>query len=160
MSTLKKIRAIIVFYMVALVLAGVTAFPVEWELHFLCGFLADHLSFLVDRFEIVGWLFGVRDGFASINADYPYFTYGYDWLAYAHLMIAILFYGPYKDPIRNKWIIYWGMIACVSIFPLAFICGPVRDIPFIWTLVDCSFGLFGIVPLLVCVRLIKRLENE
>jgi hypothetical protein len=39
------------------------------------------------------------------------------------------------------------MIACVAIIPLAFICGPIRQIPFYWRLIDCSFGVFGIIPL-------------
>lgn len=37
MNTLFKIRVIIVFYMVALVVAGASAFPVEWELDVLCS---------------------------------------------------------------------------------------------------------------------------
>ena len=37
--------------------------------------------------------------------------YGFDWLAFAHLLIAIAFLGPLKDPIKNEWIIRWGMIA-------------------------------------------------
>ncbi|MBR2261972.1 MAG: hypothetical protein IJ916_09780 [Paludibacteraceae bacterium] len=52
------------------------------------------------------------------------------------------------------------MFACVAILPLAFICGPIRDIPFYWTLIDCSFGVFGIIPLLICLKYIKRLEQE
>jgi hypothetical protein len=38
------------------------------------------------------------------------------------------------------------------------IAGPIRDIPFGWRLIDCSFGIFGIVPLWFCRREIKRLE--
>jgi hypothetical protein len=52
------------------------------------------------------------------------------------------------------------MIACVSILPLAFICGPIRQIPFYWRLIDCSFGVFGIIPLLLCMKYIKALEKE
>lgn len=159
MTPLRKIRSIIVFYMVALVVAGVTAFPVEWELHLLCGWISQFLAGWVDV-PIVHWLFGVKEGITYTNLHYPYLAYGYDWLAYAHIMIAILFIGPYIDPIRNKWIVVWGMIACLSIFPLAFICGPIREIPFIWTLIDCSFGFFGIMPLLLCYKYIRQLETE
>ena len=52
------------------------------------------------------------------------------------------------------------MIACVAILPLAFICGPIRQIPFYWRLIDCSFGVFGIIPLLLCMKYIKALEKE
>ena len=39
------------------------------------------------------------------------------------------------------------VIACVLVIPLAVIVNPIRGIPFFWTLVDCSFGVFGIIPL-------------
>lgn len=160
MKTLKKIRILIAFYMVALVLAGVTAFPAETELKLLCGWISGLSETLADDYAIIGWLFGVRDGLIETNAEYPYIAYGYDWLAYAHIVIAMLFIGPFIDPIRNKWVVYWGMIACVTILPLAFICGPIREIPFIWTLIDCSFGVFGIMPLMLCIKYINRLEHE
>ena len=50
------------------------------------------------------------------------------------------------------------MIACAGIVPLALICGPIRDIPFWWSVIDMSFGVFGIVPLYVVRKKIKRLE--
>ena len=52
------------------------------------------------------------------------------------------------------------MIACVGVVPLALFAGPVRGIPGWWTVLDISFGVFGIVPLLIVRRLIKRLERE
>ncbi|GAB7052890.1 hypothetical protein JCM9534A_80160 [Catenuloplanes indicus JCM 9534] len=54
----------------------------------------------------------------------------------------------------------FGMIACAGILPLAAICGPIRDIPWGWTLIDISFGALGIIPLLIVRRLIHRLERE
>ncbi|MFG3308775.1 hypothetical protein [Streptomyces wuyuanensis] len=51
-----------------------------------------------------------------------------------------------------------GMIACAGIIPLALICGPIRGIPFGWTVIDMSFGVYGVIPLLVVRRMIKRLE--
>ncbi len=50
------------------------------------------------------------------------------------------------------------MIACAGIIPLALICGPVRGIPFWWSVIDMSFGVIGVIPLLVVHRMIKRLE--
>jgi hypothetical protein len=52
------------------------------------------------------------------------------------------------------------MIACVAIIPLAFICGSIRQIPLYWRLIDCSFGVFGIIPLYLCRKWIKELEKE
>lgn len=87
-------------------------------------------------------------------------AYGTDWLAFAHLVIAVAFIGVLRDPIRNIWIIQWGMIACVGVIPLALIAGSIRQIPFGWMLIDMSFGIVGIVPLLIVHRLIRRLERE
>jgi Na+/melibiose symporter-like transporter len=32
--------------------------------------------------------------------------------------------------------------------------------PFWWRLVDCSFGIIGLIPLSICMKNIKRLEVE
>ncbi|MGC2162938.1 MAG: hypothetical protein WA634_13565 [Silvibacterium sp.] len=87
-------------------------------------------------------------------------SYGTDWLAFAHLAIAIAFIGPYIDPVRNKWVITFGLIACGGVIPLALIAGHIRGIPLAWRLIDCSFGVFGSIPLLLCRRLIINLEQE
>src|SRR4029079_19348442 len=94
---------------------------------------------------------GLRDTYAR----YPFIAYGTDWLALAHLVLAILFVGPYRDPVRNKWVIDFGLIACAAVIPLALICGPLRGIPLYWRLIDCSFGVFGAIPLLYCVHLTR-----
>ena len=59
---------------------------------------------------------------------------------------------------RAFWIVEAGMIACAGVIPLALICGPIRGIPFWWSVIDMSFGVFGIIPLLVLRRMIRRLE--
>jgi hypothetical protein len=35
-----------------------------------------------------------------------------------------------------------------------------RGIPFGWSLIDMSFGVIGIIPLIIVLRLIRRLESE
>ena len=44
--------------------------------------------------------------------------------------------------------------------PLALICGPIRGIPFYWRLIDCAFGEIGIIPLIYCLKLVRRIEKE
>ncbi|MDR1493168.1 MAG: hypothetical protein LBT05_10655 [Planctomycetaceae bacterium] len=61
----------------------------------------------------------------------------------ARIVIAISFPGP----VRNIRVIHYAMIACIGILPLSFICGLIRGIPFGWQLIDCSFDVFGIIPL-------------
>lgn len=159
MTTLRWIRAWIVFFMLALVVSGVTAFPLLEELTLGSSIL--HASPLVDWMPaLVDWIDTVRDGLAVTYASYPWLAYGTDWLAFAHLVIAVAFIGPYRDPIRNVWVIHWGMIACVGVIPLALIAGTIRGLPWGWMLVDMSFGVFGIIPLIIILRLTRRLERE
>jgi hypothetical protein len=148
----KNIRGWIIFFMVVLVLSGFTAIPVETELNFLSRF------FLLDS-SVGQWLDKVCQAFHDTNKNYPFLAYGYDWLAFAHFVLAILFIGPLKDPVKNKWVIEFGMIACVLIIPFAMIAGYYRGIPFGWRLVDCSFGIIGLIPLSICLKQINRLEN-
>jgi hypothetical protein len=108
---------------------------------------------------LMDWISRVRRGLDAADAEYPFVLYGTDWLAFAHLVIAVAFIGPYRDPVRNIWVVEFGMIACAGIIPLALIRGPVRGIPFWWSLIDMSFGVFGVVPLYVVRKKIKRLET-
>jgi hypothetical protein len=136
---------------IALVLSGATAFALETELAWLCDQIPGdiHLYFFIRNCNVA---------IKEMNAQYPFLAYGYDWLAFAHIVIAIAFIGPYNDPVRNKWVIQFGCIACILIWPTAFIAGYVRQIPVYWKLIDCSFGVIGLVPLLICHAKIKRLE--
>ncbi|MFD3973064.1 hypothetical protein [Streptomyces cyaneofuscatus] len=154
----RRIRRWLVFFIVCLVLSGITAFPLVTELRWGEELLRstpvpEHLPGLME------WITRVREGLATIERDTPFMLYGTDWLAFAHLVIAVAFYGPYRDPVRNIWVIEFGMIACAGIIPLALICGPIRGIPFWWSVIDMSFGVFGVIPLLIVRRMIKRLEG-
>ena len=154
MSLLKKIRLLIVFFIIALILSGVTAFPVETELHW----LLDHPS-MVPVFA-KEWLQNVYAALVQTNNKYPMLAYGFDWLAFAHIVIAMAFIGPLKEPVKNKWVIDWALLACVAVIPLAFIAGPVRHIPLFHILIDCSFGAIGLIPLFICRRWIWQLEDQ
>lgn len=151
-SKLKQTRHWIIFFMIVLFLSGLTAIPLESELAF--------LSRCFPMTNAVGaWIEKVHFAFVHTNKQYPFLAYGYDWLAFAHFVLAILFIGPLKDPVRNKWVIEFGMIACVLIIPFAFIAGHFRGIPIGWRLVDCSFGVIGLIPLSICLSKVKQLEN-
>ena len=148
----KRIRGMIIFFMVALILSGVTAFPVYTELQW----IQDHQVFAPDSL-LGAFLFKVWLGVKAVNDQFPFLFYGYDWLAFAHIVIAMAFIGPYKDPVRNQWIIDWAILACVAVFPLALIAGPIRGIPWFHILIDCSFGLLGLIPLFITRRWIRLL---
>src|SRR5690349_6224095 len=103
----RLIRRWIIFFMIALALSGMTAFPLESEMRVLvANWPFDQNSALYH------WMQRVYNALWETNLRFPFLAYGYDWLAFAHLVIAIAFIGPYKDPIKNKWVIEFGMIAC------------------------------------------------
>jgi hypothetical protein len=148
---IKIIKSWIIFFMVMLALSGLTAIPAETELAFLSR------CFPPDTM-IGAWIEKVYMGVLHTNINYPFIAYGYDWLAFAHIVLAVLFIGPLKNPVRNKWVIEFGIIACLLIIPFALIAGHFRGIPFWWRLIDCSFGIIGIIPLRICLKKILRVE--
>jgi hypothetical protein len=103
------------------------------------------------------WISTVHRGLTETNAKYPFIFYGTDWLAFGHLVIAVAFWGPLRDPVRNIWVIEFGMIACVLVIPTALIFGPLRGIPLFWQAIDCSFGVVGIIPLWLARQGVRRL---
>jgi hypothetical protein len=160
-AQLRRIRFWLALFIVGLVLSGITAFPLQTELGWLVSFL--HMESLQPFAKSVGllpWVQLVNEGMRTTNTRYPFLAYGTDWLAFAHLVIAVAFVGPYIDPVRNKWIIVFGLIACAGIIPLALIAGHIRGIPFGWRLIDCSFGIFGAIPLVASRKHIRELEQD
>ena len=97
---------------VGLVSSGLTAFALETELRWLTGFLGiaeDAEASRSSGFE--WWLVTVRAALIETNARYPFLAYGTDWLAFAHLVIAVFFVGVLLDPRRNEWIVVGGLTA-------------------------------------------------
>ena len=154
----RNIKTMLWIFIVGLVLSGITAFPIETEIQLFDRFFVDSQWLQHYLPSIHSFLLLVSTGVHETAEKYPFIFYGTDWLAFAHIVIATAFIGPLRDPVRNIWVIEFGMIACMMVFPLAFICGPIRGIPFIWRIIDCSFGLFGIIPLWITRRWILRLE--
>lgn len=152
----RRVRAWLVVFIVGLVVSGLTAFPLETEVRVGLDVLQ---AWRAEQWApgLVEWFSRVEEGLTVTNDAYPFIAYGTDWLAFAHLVIAVAFWGPLRDPVRNVWVVDFGLIACAGVIPLALICGPIRDIPFGWTLIDMSFGVFGAVPLLLVRRMIGRL---
>src|SRR5207237_793794 len=111
------------------------------------------------RSWLLRWLATVEEGLASTNARYPFLFYGTDWLAFGHFAIAVAFIGPLRDPVKNIWVVEFGMIASALVIPYALVMGAMRGIPFGWRLIDCSFGVVGLIVLAICWRLIKQLER-
>jgi hypothetical protein len=157
---LRRTRIWLGLFIAGLVLGGLTAFPLQLELRWLVAVL--HASWMEPCAQATGllqWIERVNNALAATGSRYPFLAYGTDWLAFAHLAIAVAFLGPLIDPVRNKWVVTFGLIACAGVIPLALIAGQVRGIPLAWRLIDCSFGIVGSVPLLICRRLIAAMER-
>lgn len=158
---LRRIRLWLAIFIIGLVLSGISAFPLQTELGWFVSLLrTSRLQTIAGSSDLLSWVQRVNEGLTATNAHYPFLAYGTDWLAFAHLVIAVAFIGPYFDPVRNKWVITFGLIACGGVIPLALIAGPIRGIPFGWRLIDCSFGICGAIPLLLCSRLVSKMESE
>jgi len=103
------------------------------------------------------WIGQVETALNQTAAQYPFLFYGTDWLAFGHFVIAIAFIGALRDPVRNCWLFTFGMVACALIVPYALVFGGLRGIPMWWRLVDCSFGVFGFVPVWLCKKWAEEL---
>ena len=146
--------------MAGLVLSGVSAFPIETELRWLMAALeGDVLHPLATATGMLPWIIRVNAGYVTTNRAYPFLAYGTDWLGFAHLVIAMAFVGAYRDPLRNRWLYRFGLLACAGVFPMAVLAGAVRGIPWGWTAIDCSFGVFCALPLLVCEQHLRAMEQ-
>jgi hypothetical protein len=154
-----KDRLVLSLFIIALLLSGITAFPLAQELKLVTNVLGINVS-APPASGMAFWLATVDHGLHETYAAYPWVAYGTDWLAFAHIAIAVYFIGPLINPVKNEWVIYAGLIGCVLVLPLALICGPIRGIPFLWRLIDCSFGVLGAVPLIYCVHLTRLMKTR
>lgn len=152
----RHIRLLLIVFIVGLLLSGVTALPLSWELGLLTGIVHAGSAW---PGPLVQWLTTVQSALRSVDANFPFLNYGTDWLAFGHIAIAVAFFGPLRDPVRNVWVIDFGLIACVLVVPWALLFGWVRGIPWWWRLIDCGFGVFGAVPLWLCRRAIAELAH-
>jgi hypothetical protein len=150
----RRIRWMTALFIIGLVLSGATAIPIESELEWLMKFTGAHR--LVETPGAspapvwAAWLVKVQAALRDTNARYPFIAYGGDWLAFGHFAIALAFIGAWRDPVQNRWVFDFGLIACVLVVPYALIFGGLRGIPLWWRLVDCSFGVLGAIPIWLC----------
>ena len=151
---LGRLRAWTAFFIFGLVVSGLTAIPLETELAVLERLAGQGSE------GFAGWIHRVAEALRETNAKFPFLAYGTDWLAFGHVVIAVAFVGAWRDPVRNKWLFQFGMIACVAVVPWALVFGEVRRIPLGWRLVDCTFGVVGFFPMWLCWRLANEVEAK
>ena len=158
MTPLRQIRLAISVVILGLVLSGVTAFPLLHELNLLSTILAGDSRDPAAHGGLVHWILTVREGLEVSYGKYPFIAYGTDWLAFGHLMIALFFILPWRDPARYEGVLKVGIAASLLVIPLALVCGPIRGIPFWWRMIDCSFGVLCLPPLGFALRKIRQIS--
>jgi len=158
-TLLRRINLFTWLFIVGLAISGATAIPLVSEVDVLARIFGVSNT-QPQSIAIVQWLARVQTALHSVNEQYPFLFYGTDWLAFGHFVIAIAFIGALRDTVRNSWLFTFGMISCVLLVPYALIFGAIRGIPFWWRLIDCSFGIFGIIPLLLCKRWTGELKAQ
>ena len=144
-----------------LALSGLTAIPIQSEVALGRTLLGHDLS-LGGRLpaHVVTWLQTLDDGVALTSSQAPFMFYGTDWLAFGHLMIALVFVGALADPIRNRWLYRFGMIASLLVPLWAAAFGHLRGIPIWWRLIDASFGVVAFFPSWLCYRWTGEVERS
>ena len=149
---LVRCRIALGIFIVGLILSGISALPLQRELSVLNHWLGP-------RAELGDFISYVHAGIVETYSRFPFFGYATDWLAFGHFVIAAFFLLPFANPIKYRAILNVGLAACAGVIILALICGPIRGIPFVWTLIDCSFGIIGAIPLFYCLRLTATLDS-
>lgn len=159
-SPVRRFRLALGLFIIGLVLSGITAFPLLTEIRLLSDWLGvGGATSPAGHDGLIHWLLTVRFGLENMYAEYPWIAYGTDWLAFGHLVIALFFIGPLIDPRSSKSNLLVGVVACIAVIPLALICGAYRGIPLASRLIDCGFGIIGLVPLLYCLHLLPVIAN-
>ncbi|MBN8245985.1 MAG: hypothetical protein J0L84_00925 [Verrucomicrobia bacterium] len=157
-SAITRFRIAMTLFIAGLLVSGITAFPLLAEMRLMTSWLG-----LGDATSPEGytglefWILTVKFGLEDMYSRYPWIAYGTDWLAFGHITIALFFIGPLIRPSESRLVLLAGMAACVLVIPLALVCGSIRGIPLYWRLIDCSFGVFGILPLIYCLRLLRHM---
>ena len=156
-----RIKLLTWFFIVGLVISGATAIPLESEVNLLAKWFGiESQTSTTATSELARWLLTIREALQNTNAKHPALFYGTDWLAFGHFVIAVVFIGVLRDPVRNRWLFDFGLIACAMVIPFALIFGEVRGIPIWWRLIDCSFGVLGAIPLWFCRKWSRELETN
>ena len=157
----RRIKVLTWLFITGLVMSGATAIPLEWELDLLTNrFGITGQTSAMANSEVVRWLLTARAALQEVSVKHPLLFYGTDWLAFGHIVIAIAFVGALRDPVRNRWLFDFGLIACVLVIPYALVFGAIRASPFWWRLIDCSFGVFGFIPMWFCRKWARELERR
>jgi hypothetical protein len=140
---------------VGLLVSGVTVWPALAELRLAVKLLGGSGE---PSGALHAFILRTIEALEYVQAHHPFLLYAHDWLAFAHIILAILFAGAIRDPVRNVWVVQCGLIACVLVPVLAAICIPIRGLPWWWFCIDAAFAPAAGLPLWIALRDIRRAE--
>lgn len=152
------IRILLVLFAAALVISGATTIPLRFELSILDSVVGAETSIARIWPSMGMWISRGYEALEEMSSKHAFLAYGYDWLAFGHFAIAVFFWGAIRDPVRNRWVVEAGMIACILVFPYALVFGQIRGIPIGWRMIDTLFGIVGLLPLWYVRRQLVHLE--
>ena len=138
-----------------LFVSGVTIWPWDIEL----SFAISALQAIAGPEPLIQLLQDIQQDMRLLEQSNSFVLYVADWLAFAHLVLAVLFLMALKNPIRNVLVVRFGILCSLSVPVLAITCIPMRGIPLFWVLIDSSFALCAI-PLWIALKDIRKLEQE
>lgn len=144
-----KIKILALVIIIGLFLSGLTAIPLVSETVILHYFFGDS-----------EWMQKLISAIYIADQNFPSAFYGTDWLAFAHFLLAFLFIGLFRDPLKNEWLITFGIVASVAILPYAFIFGYFRGIPIWWRCIDCTFGVVAFLIFYKIHLLLNKLKSQ
>jgi hypothetical protein len=139
-----------------LFISGVTVWPAVPELKAVVRLLWGDAAATGELHRL---LLKAIEGLEATAANYPFMLYAHDWLAFAHIMLAVLFAGAIRDPVRNKWVVQCGLLMCLGVPVLAGVCIPIRGLPPWWFWIDFAFAPAAALPLWIAYRDIRRAEG-
>ncbi len=156
MNDLKLARWMLGIVVFGLLVSAVTIWPAVSELKF-----AVRLAWgdTAPTGTLHKFVLQAINGLEDVGARYPFMLYAHDWLAFAHIVLALLFAGAMRDPVRNIWVVQCGLIMCALVPVLAGICIPLRQLPSIWFLIDFAFAPSAALPLWIALRAIRHAEK-
>lgn len=118
------IRRWLLFFLLSLLVSGLTAFPIET----LLGFAVHHWPGYAKQTALYNWMATVYQAVQSTNLQYPYLAYGTDSLAFAHILFTILFAGAVRG-IPVYWRLLDTSFGIIGAIPLWIIRKKIQSAP-------------------------------
>jgi hypothetical protein len=159
-AVLRRVRVMLGIVAAGLFVSGMTCYFLPWELRTVIDAVWGRGEGARTWMpQMHAFILKMEQAVLLVRRDYPELFLGTDYLGFAHVLLAILFFGAMRDPARNIWVIQFGLIASVLVIPAAFFFGSLRGAPFLHYLVDSSFGTGAVIFLYAAYRGARSLES-